>query len=339
MPDWTITTAAPADLADAARRHDRLVGVHYSFEQRNERGHTVLVAKLPDGQSIGHIAAGPRDPHLPVHHNMSAGRGAIRHPGSWHKLYALAVDADHQHTGVGVALLAALIDQLPAEVIGLYGNVDAATPAAGWYRRRGFHLAPEIDLRDYLHDTGELAEHLFYSPNDPAFGPNDVYFRAWLDHLRACQGRAQTADEEHGVAQHETDRRERLLRQRKLPNGKALQYGSGWRYYARAAATAGDACTHAQLGPRTLWVAGHDPNYRAVCDTCRLPHASTLQGTPTDDETLCDGCGTHGTVTTAGFGRVDTTIVMASLCRACQNSHHFTIPTGDSAESPAAGAH
>jgi len=310
--------------------------VHYSFDQRDERGHTVLVAKLSGGQTIGHIAAGKRDPRLRAHVNLSAGPGAISRPESWHKLYALAVDPGQQNAGVGTALLDALIAGLPADVIGLYGNVNAVTPAAGWFRHRGFHLAPEIDLRDHLHDTGELAEHLGYNPNDPAFGPNDVYFRAWLDQLRACQGRTQTADEEHRVAQHETDRHERLLRQGKLPTGKALQHGNGWRYYARAAATAGYPCTHAQLGPRTLWVAGHDPNHRAMCDTCRLPHADTLQGIPTDDETLCDGCGTHGTVTTAGFARVDTAIVLASLCRPCQNSHHFTVHTGDSAESPTA---
>lgn len=186
--------------------------MHYSFDQRDERGHTVLVAKLSGGQTIGHIAAGKRDPRLRAHVNLSAGPGAISRPESWHKLYALAVDPGQQNAGVGTALLDALIAGLPADVIGLYGNVNAVTPAAGWFRHRGFHLAPEIDLRDHLHDTGELAEHLGYNPNDPAFGPNDVYFRAWLDQLRACQGRTQTADEEHRVAQHETDRHERLLR-------------------------------------------------------------------------------------------------------------------------------
>lgn len=315
-----IRAATEGDLRSLQDRQDRLVDAFmlWNFPRTANNGHGTdlcLIADI-DGLPVGHLLAGPLDHDEKMSKEISESREATAIAAAWWKLRAIAVEPEHHRGGVGSALLGGLLDQLPAGIVGLYGNVERDRAAAiRWYRRRGLFLYGCTTLGDTMprYRRGEKGVMLLS-------GDRTLYFRGWTRTLRKHRTAAMSPEQENQLALIESDRYQ-ALRQLAGPHSRDV----GFRAFATAfAARNGPVCPHVdEYGPRPLTGVGWDPAAHSACEECELHIAKSVEYL--DSIHRCDGCYQSFTPPPLmSWARVrDHLFVSAGLCQGCRRRNRF----------------
>jgi predicted N-acetyltransferase YhbS len=294
------------------RRQKDLIGTDYSWRQRlgegRHAGEYLALVACRGEQAVGHIGVGPLNlrPELQVFDRTQGEFDPSTLP--WWKIHSLGVDPAHQGTGLGVGLLGAVLERMPAGLVGLVGNVeDTRADVIAWYRRRGFYVAAYAPLRRREGDPITAIRLMAV--------PGEVFFHGYrhtiAEHLDGT-GRAGFAER---IARVEF---RRLLRTHKTalhPRGDL-----GYRQLASRIADRVDLpeCAHAAMSPQPLLVAGWDPQLMRVCGQCQLARLAAIQTYDSSDH--CDGCGNSRSDVEMSWASDERAmlIVTAGLCSDCR---------------------
>jgi GNAT superfamily N-acetyltransferase len=293
------------------RREKQLVAAGYPWDQRLGDGDTpssylALVAWC-EGRRVGQIGAGPPGLKPEAILRDRTGGALLRRDPPWWKIHSLAVDPSHQGTGVGTALLQAVVERLPRDIVGIYGSVELDRPQAiAWYRRRGFYLAANASLP--LSQRSTTGIQLLSVPDQVFF------YRRGAELHQHLAGKGYS-NFERRIAREEY-RRELRMHGRLMPARGDLGYRQLASRIAQAPPEA--ACPHVWLGPRVLVVDAWDPNLTRVCVPCHPRHLETIAVYDASDH--CDGCQrTKPDVELSWAGNEDGLLfVTAGLCASCR---------------------
>ncbi|MDM3904300.1 GNAT family N-acetyltransferase [Mycobacterium intracellulare subsp. chimaera] len=320
MNGVTIRAACPDEVPALAQVTSEYVGTSYKWADRLGAGRTAseslaLVAVDVDGCIHGAIGVTP----VPASSTQIVWQ---RDPGTfdfgevpWWKINVLAVNFGHRGQGVGRALLGETVRRLPRRHIGLYGNLDETRlDSIRWYRRQGFYINPSSGLT-----MSERVKPLDRDAMGITAVPGEVVFRGYRsilrDHLNdkadsRWEDRTATAEYRWQIA----------LRSRVSPFSPAL----GYRLYTRRIAedSAAEACHHAGMGPRPMFVFGWDPDRVRVCNECMPLHLERIR--QYDADANCDGCGIeHSDTRLSWAGDEDRLLlVSAGLCPSCRSGEY-----------------
>lgn len=226
----------------------------------------------------------------------------------WGKLHALGVAAHEQGAGVADALLAAAVQRLPGDIIGVFGNVSLDRGRAiSWYRRRGFRVGVRAELTDA---AGEIA--VLVVPGDLlATGVGrEVHFAAPVADL-VFAPRGWTVEDELARAEAVIDRiRQTTVR---FPEASARLDGRVGQLLERSS-----RCEHNALcGPQASVLLASDPELVIACADWCFDGRQAAANAAGEDDSQCDGCRAEVDALAPFVARRAHVLVLLWLCRAC----------------------
>ncbi|NKR30035.1 GNAT family N-acetyltransferase [Rhodococcus hoagii] len=301
---YVTSAATAADVPELMSLHHDLVGIGYDWANRLGAGGTddylaLVVRDEREGSLAGYLGWGTFE--------LTDEGARIRRPGPelpWVKLHALGVAPHHQRQGIARHLLECALSVLPADVLGVFGNVGLhSQDAIRWYRRRGFNIAPYQALHNPVHE---------HDPTLVTSYGREHHFAARREALEKYLHTDRTEEQES------LDTASDPVLAFNLPE---LTTAPGFVAAAeRIVAMSRSSCSHMAVGPRPSSITAWDPELVRVCAYCSPKRVQQLQGTDYESDDYCDGCKRSCTGITTGVTMVGTVAVQMGLCSDCQMS-------------------